>query len=240
MKGGAAAIAARRPPVAGRSGESEGYMATDENKDGIGYVPDESEPDAEEAKPDDKIHHDDLAHKKRSIHRKHYPKTLEPEDVQKKTAAERDEFKDKYLRSLAEMDNFRKRMKKEREEHQKYVLTEFLIDLLQIYDNLERALKAKISEHEKGIVSGVEMIRKQFLELMKKYQVLEIDALGKPFDPAFHEALSKEEREGVSKPVVIEVYQKGFTYHDKLLRPALTKVAVPVAKNPPAEAAPNP
>ena len=127
------------------------------------------------------------------------------------------------------MDNFRKRMKKERDEFQKYVLSEILLDLLQIYDNLERALKAKTVEQDKGIVSGVEMIRRQFLDLLKKYQVLEIEALGRHFDPAFHEALSKEEREGISRAVVVEVYQKGFTYHDKLLRPALTKVAIPVA-----------
>jgi molecular chaperone GrpE len=215
-------------------------MATDDDKEGIGYVPDENEPDGEEAKAPDPQAQNDPAHKRRPIHRKHYPKTTEPEDLLKKAAAERDEFKDKYLRGLAEIDNFRKRMLKEKEEHQRYVLTEFLLDLLQIYDNLERALKAKTGEHEKGIVSGVEIIRKQFLELMKKYQVVEIDALGKHFDPAFHEALSKEEREGISKPVVIEVYQKGFTYNDKLLRPVLTKVAVPLAAAAPTEAAPHP
>jgi len=214
-------------------------MTTDEDKDGIGYVPDEGEPDADEVKAREKIARDDPAQKKRNIHRKHYPRVPEAEDTLKKTSAERDEFKDKYLRGLAEMDNFRKRMKKEKDEFQKYVLTEFFLDLLQVYDNLERALKAKTNEQEKGVVSGVEMIRKQFLELLKKYQVFEIDALGKHFDPSFHEALSKEEREGVSQPVVIEVYQKGFTYNDKLLRPVLTKVAVPVVKAPPAESAPN-
>lgn len=218
--------------------DSEGQMATEENKDGVGYVPDENEPRGEEGPAAGKQPQDDPAHRRKSAHRKHYPKMSEAEDLLAKTASERDEFKDKYLRGLAEIDNFRKRMKKEKEEHQRYVLTEFLLDLLQIYDNLERALKSKTGEHEKGIVSGVEMIRKQFLELLKKFQVLEIDALGRHFDPAFHEALSKEEREGISKPVVVEVYQKGFTYNDKLLRPVLTKVAVPPAVNPPAETAP--
>jgi molecular chaperone GrpE len=131
-------------------------------------------------------------------------------------------------------------MKKEKEEYQKYILNEFLLDLLQIFDNLERALKSKSLENEKGIVSGVEMIRRQFLDLLKKYQVVEIDALGKHFDPAFHEALSKEEREGISKAVVIEIYQKGFMYKDKLLRPALTKVAIPVVKNIPPETVSDP
>ncbi len=177
--------------------------------------------------------------KRRSVAKRAHHRAIDPEEVLKNAIAEREEFKDKYLRGLAEMDNFRKRMKKEREEFQKYVLTEILLDLLQVYDNLERALKAKTSELDKGIVSGVEMIRKQFLDLLKKNQVLEIDALGKTFDPALHEALSKEERAGISKPVVVEVYQKGFSYHDKLLRPALTKVAVPVAAPPAATDAAN-
>ncbi|HEX7502698.1 MAG TPA: nucleotide exchange factor GrpE [Acidobacteriota bacterium] len=215
-------------------------MTGDENKEGVGYVPDENEQEADEAKDREKNAHEDEGHKKRIAAKKAHHKVPDPEDILKKTAAERDEFKDKYLRGLAEIDNFRKRMKKEKDEFQKYVLTDFLLDLLQIYDNLERALKVKSLENEKGIVSGVEMIRRQFLDLLKKNRVHEIDALGKPFDPAFHEALSKEEREGISKPVVVEVFQKGFTYNDKLLRPVLTKVAIPVAKNPGDEAPPNP
>jgi molecular chaperone GrpE len=215
-------------------------MTGDENKEGVGYVPDDDDLEADEAKARDKHAPEDEGFKKRIAAKKARHKVSEPEDILKKTAAERDEFKDKYLRGLAEIDNFRKRMKKEKDEFQKYVLTEFLLDLLQIYDNLERALKVKSLENEKGIVSGVEMIRRQFLELLKKNQVHEIDALGKPFDPAFHEALSKEERQGVSAPVVVEIYQKGFTYNDKLLRPVLTKVATPVTKNPGDEALPTP
>ncbi len=212
----------------------------DDEKEGVGYVPDEDEVDADEAKAGAKSLHEDAGPKKKSVAKRAHHRAVDPDDALKAAIAEREEFKDKYLRGLAEMDNFRKRMKKEREDFQKYVLTEVLLDLLQIYDNLERALKAKTSELDKGIVSGVEMIRKQFLDLLKKHQVLEIDALGRHFDPAFHEALSKEEREGISKPVVVEVYQKGFIYNDKLLRPALTKVAVPAAKASAADAAPKP
>ena len=180
-------------------------MATDENKDGIGYVPDEDEADTGEEKAGEKNPHGDAGPKRKSVAKRAHHRAVDPEEVLKSTIAEREEFKDKYLRGLAEMDNFRKRMKKEREDFQKYVLTEILLDLLQIYDNLERALKAKTTELDKGIVSGVEMIRKQFLDLLKKNQVLEIDALGKHFDPAFHEALSKEERPGIRQPVVVEV-----------------------------------
>ena len=215
-------------------------MEIDESKDGVGYVPDEDAADAGEEKAGEKSSHESGGSKRKTVAKRAHHRAVDPEDVLKNAIAEREEFKDKYLRGLAEMDNFRKRMKKEREEFQKYVLTEILLDLLQVYDNLERALKAKTSEFDKGIVSGVEMIRKQFLDLLKKNQVIEIDALGKHFDPAFHEALSKEERAGISNPVVVEVYQKGFIYHDKLLRPALTKVAVPVVSTPATADAPNP
>lgn len=213
-------------------------MALDEDKQGIGYVPDESDADAEASKAKAQAAQEEAAHRKNATKRPHRPG--EADTALRNAVAERDEFKDKYLRGLAEMDNFRKRMKKERDEFQKYVLAEILLDLLQVYDNLERALKAKSAELDKGLVSGVEMIRKQLLDLLKKYQVTEIEALGRTFNPALHEALSKEEREGISQPVVVEVYQKGFTYHDKLLRPALAKVAVPASAKPAAEAAAGP
>jgi len=210
---------------------------SDENKDGISYVPDENEAENQEAKDREKRLEEEAALKRKGAGRRGGHRPGEAEAQLRRVAAERDEFKDKYLRGLAEMDNFRKRMKKERDEFQKYALSEILLDLLQVYDNLERALKSKSGEQEKGIVSGVEMIRKQFLDLLKRYQVLEIEALGRAFDPMFHEALNKEEREGLSGPVVIEVYQKGFTYQDKLLRPALTKVAMPPAAEAKAEPA---
>jgi molecular chaperone GrpE len=175
-----------------------------------------------------------------SVTKKLQKKLKEQKQILKKIIEERDEFKDKYLRSLAEMDNFRKRVKKEKEEFQRYVLGDFIFGLLEVVDNLERALKAKtpsekeesvlnllISEDEKSIISGVGMIYKQLLDILKKNNVVEIDALGKVFDPTLHQALSKEEREDVNEPVVLEVYQKGYKYNDKLLRPTLTKVAMP-------------
>lgn len=199
----------------------------EESKDGIGYVPDDGDQDREGAQADEKNTESDSGQKKKNAAKKPHHKLHELEETLQAVAGERDVLKDKYLRGLAEIDNFRKRVKKEKEEFQKYVLGEFLVDLLQIYDNLERALKATNIDNAKSIVAGVEIIRKQLLDLLKKYNVQEIDALGKHFDPAFHEALSKEERPGLSTPVVVEIYQKGFIYNDKLLRPVLTKVAVP-------------
>lgn len=152
----------------------------------------------------------------------------EKEEETQKLIHERDELHDKYLRTLAEMDNFHKRMKKEREEFRNFVLGEFLLELLQIYDNLERALNAPLkSKNDTSILSGVEMIFKQLKDLLQKFNVQEIDADGKPFDPTVHQAISKEEDPDVDEEIVVEVYQKGFLYNKKLLRPAFVKVAIP-------------
>jgi len=210
--------------------------------------PDDLHDDEDEVHEDEEKIKDDHPHKKipakKRISAKHLQKELkEKENLLEKLKKENEEYNDKYLRTLADMDNFRKRVRKEKEDYQKYVLSEFLLDLIQVYDNLERALKAKtpaqkgesvltllVSEDEKSIISGVQMIYKQFSDLLKKYNVVEIDALGKHFDPNFHQALSKEEREGITEPIVLEVYQKGFMYNDKLLKAPLVKVAIPKEK----------
>lgn len=210
-------------------------MTEQEDRVEISYVSDEDTADEYNAD----AHETKIVEKKATIKKKHTVKQLQKELDEKKqqmdeALKERDEYKDKYIRNLAEMDNFRKRVKKEKEDYQRYVLAEFLLELLQVYDNLERALRAKVAEgiatDETSIVSGVEMIHKQFSDLLKKYNVVEIDALGRPFDPNVHQALSTEERETVKAPIIVEVYQKGFTYNGKLLKPTLAKVAVPMAK----------
>lgn len=167
--------------------------------------------------------------KKRTESKKLQKKLKEQKKKLNEITKERDEFKDRYLRNLAEIDNFRKRIKKEKEEYQRYVLSEFLLNLLEIFDNLERALQVKNpSDADKSIISGVEMIYKQFVTLLKKYDVEEIVALNETFDPSIHQAISKVEKDGIEESIVIEVYQKGFLYNKKLLRPSFVKVAVPV------------
>ncbi len=206
----------------------------------VSYTPEEEEEDkiaGEEHAEEDEQQSKTSAKKKSHTAKKIQKKIKELYDSLEKVTAEKDELKDKYLRSLAEMDNFRKRVKKEKDEFQKYVLADFFLGLLEVVDNLERALKARVAaeiqnapsaaNNEKSIISGIEMIHKQLLDLLRKNGVEEIDALGRAFDPNIHQALSKEEREGLTSPVVLEVYQKGFMYNGKLLRPVLTKVAMP-------------
>jgi len=193
----------------------------------IGYVPDDdaSEPESP-AKPRRSSgkgaagHKHSLAEWEKKIARQNA--------IIDQVKKERDEFQDKYLRNLAEMDNFRKRVSKEKEEYQRFVLGEFLMGLLEIYDNFERALRAHtVDESPKSIISGIQMIFKQLRELLRKFRVEELDPHERTFDPNYHQALSREERQGITDPTVVEVYQKGFLYNDKLLRPALVRVAVP-------------
>ena len=212
-------------------------MSDQGNEVEVSYVPDDSgdndaaevheSPELEEQKKEQK--EKKTTPRKRTSTKKLQEKLKEQKEILEQVAAERDEFKDKYLRNLAEIDNFRKRIKKEKEDYQKYILSDFLLNLLEVFDNLERALSArKPEEGETSIISGVEMIHKQLQDLLKKYEVKEVDALNKPFDPNFHQALSRVEQDDIEEPLVVEVYQKGFLYNGKLLRPALAKVAVPV------------
>ena len=202
---------------------------TDKNDPGdVGYVPDEPEA-PKEGKKEAQPRKAAKTEGKKTAAQKLQQQLNKQEEIIQLVVQERDEFKDKYLRNLAEIDNFRKRIKKEKDEFQKFILGEFLIELLPVIDNLERALKTshQPESNEKSIISGVEMIYKQLIDLLKKHGITEIESLNQPFDPKFHQALSKEEKEGISAPVIAEVYQKGYLYHDKLLRPTLVKVAIP-------------
>lgn len=206
-------------------------MSDQKDKTEISYVPDDNG-------IDDKDTIDSETQKTKSSAKKLSPKKIQEklkkqDEIIKRVVEERDELKDKYLRSLAEVDNFRKRVIKEKEDFQKFMLAEFLLNLMPIFDNLERALNSKSTtdNNEISIISGVEMIYKQMKDLFKKYNVVEIEALNKPFDPNFHQALTKIEKKNLKEPIIIEVYQKGFLYNNKLLRPTLAKVAIPTKSN---------
>lgn len=150
---------------------------------------------------------------------------------------QRDEFEDKYLRKMADLQNLRKRKKREREEYEKYAHEDITRDMLEIMDNFERALDNMNFENE-SVREGVEMIRDQLLELLSKYDVQPMEAEGETFDPHRHEAMMKEEREDVDEQTVVEVFKRGYSLHDRVLRPASVKVGMP-AKQPRAEPAPS-
>ncbi len=140
---------------------------------------------------------------------------------------ENEEIKDKYLRKLAEMENLRKRLHRERQEYQQYALSELLRELLIVLDNFERALKTQDQSDGKSLQEGVELIYRQYLDLLKKQGVRPIESDDRKFDPAVHQAVLTEESEEIEEPEVAEVLQRGFWLQDRLLRPAMVKVLVP-------------
>jgi molecular chaperone GrpE len=154
----------------------------------------------------------------------------EPSQREAQLAADLASERERSLRLLADFDNFRKRADRERDEVRRYALVEPLRELLGVVDNLERALLAQGSLEDWK--RGVEMIDKQLRDLLRRFQVQEVAADGQPFDPAVHEAVARTEDPGVEVAQVVEVFQRGYRLHDRLLRPAMVKVAVPASHRP--------
>jgi molecular chaperone GrpE len=138
-----------------------------------------------------------------------------------------DDFRDKYLRNLAEMENLRKRFERERADYLQYSLSEFLREMLVVLDNFERALKTRDQADGRSFWEGVELIYRQYLDLMKKKGVRPIDVNEKKFDPTIHQAVMTEESDEVKEPEVAEELQRGYLIHDRLLRPSMVKVRLP-------------
>jgi molecular chaperone GrpE len=136
------------------------------------------------------------------------------------------ESQDRFLRQAAELDNFKKRIAREKEEAIRYANEGLIKDLLPILDNLERAVEhAKGGGNGKPLVDGVELVLKEFLETLGKHGVTQISARGEKFDPGKHEAIAQVESEGQEPNTVVEEYHKAYYILDRLLRPALVSVA---------------
>lgn len=132
---------------------------------------------------------------------------------------------DRHLRLLADFDNFRKRAERERQESSRHVLAAAIRELLPVADNLERALSA--SGGSDDLRQGVEMIGRQFLEILRKLDVEPVPAIGEVFDPRVHEAVQRTETTDVLVPTVVEEFQRGYVLRGRLIRPALVRVALP-------------
>jgi len=155
------------------------------------------------------------------------PKLKKKEAEIKALKKDLDELKDKYLRALADMENLRKRFDRERAEYIQYGLSEFLREALVVLDNLERALKNKDQSDGRSFREGVEMIYRQFEDVLRKKGVRPIEPVDQKFDPAVQQAVLIEESDKVEEPEVAEVLQRGYWIQDRLLRPAMVKVLVP-------------
>jgi len=142
---------------------------------------------------------------------------------------EKDQESDRLLRLMAEFENYKKRMDRQMQDFRKYANEALLKDLLTVVDNLERALNTSgnsIAESgENCVIEGVEMTLNEILKVLKKFNVTPIDALGKPFDPVFHEAVMQEESVEQPENTIINEFQKGYLIHDRLLRPSMVVVS---------------
>ncbi len=140
-------------------------------------------------------------------------------------ARERDEYYDRLLRKTAEFDNYRKRVERERREQAEYAAADVLTDLLPLIDDLERALLVDSNAGVDAYRKGVELIHKQMLDLLRRRGVTAIDAVGQQFDPHLHQAVSHETVPGHPEGEVVEQFRRGYKLRDRLLRPAMVKVA---------------
>ncbi len=136
------------------------------------------------------------------------------------------ECKDKMLRLAAELENFKKRVEREKMEHMKFALEEFAKELLPFLDNLERAISvAKETKDMEKMIEGIELTLSGYFKTLERFGLKTFVAEGKRFDPNFHEALSVEENPDVEENTVLKELLRGYTLHDRVIRPALVVVS---------------
>lgn len=158
------------------------------------------------------------------------PEGEEPEGEEPELSAEdvlcqeRDEFQEKWLRVVAELDNVRKRSRRELVDARRFAQAEVLRSFLEVQDNFERALQSMPADEDtanhKSLREGIDLIFQNYRRVLKDQGVQPIEALEQEFDPAVHEAVGQFEREGVEAGRVIEVVQQGFRLGDMVLRPS--------------------
>lgn len=137
------------------------------------------------------------------------------------------QMKDQFLRARADMENYRRRMQRDKEEMAKFANEGILKEILPVVDNLDRAIAHAREHEEKGssLLDGVEMTQRQLHKVLEKYNVVPIDAMERPFDSACHEAMGQMECDDFPPNTVVEEMQKGYTLNERLLRPSMVMVS---------------
>ena len=154
----------------------------------------------------------------------------EPEkDLEQKfeeAEAEAKSAHDRFLRVSAEFENFKKRTRREVDDFRKYANEALIKELLNVVDNLERAMELSMEAKESNhLLEGVDLTLKEILKIFEKFNVRPIEALEREFDPAVHQAVLQEPSEAHPDNTVIREFQKGYTIHERLLRPAMVVVS---------------
>jgi molecular chaperone GrpE len=148
-------------------------------------------------------------------------------------ARERDQLLGLLRRTRADFENFQKRVRREREEERRYLHRPLALDLLPVLDDLERAAAAAERAGDTGpLAQGVELVRTRFLDVLRRYGITPVKALGQKFDPNLHHALATKAVPGQPANTVVEVVKEGYRIHERLLRPAEVIVAIPSEPRP--------
>lgn len=152
-------------------------------------------------------------------------------DLEARIEAKDKELKETYdrlLRVTAEYENYKKRMAREMDDFRKYANQSLLKEMLSVVDHIELALQAASdASPDKCLAEGLNLTLKELSRILEKFNVKPIDAVGKPFNPEFHEAILRETSEEVPETTVVREMQKGYMINQRLLRPSLVVVAVP-------------
>lgn len=145
----------------------------------------------------------------------------------KEDAAKAQEYWDKLLRLQADFENNRKRLEKEKQDFFRYASEGIMLELLNILDDLERAVELAQEKHQdlSAFLKGVEMIMAHLYEMLKEHGIKPIEAQGKAFDPNFHEALMQVENKELTEHTIVEELQKGYLLNDRVIRTAKVKVS---------------
>jgi molecular chaperone GrpE len=144
---------------------------------------------------------------------------------------ERDELKDQVLRTRAEFANYQKRAKQQADADRVYAVGSLARDLLDPLDNLERAIEALRASATEGVISGLDMVQRQLLEILAKHGVEPIPAQGRPFDPNLHDAVMQQPSKDHPEGTVVSELSKGYTIRDRVLRPSKVAVSAKPAAN---------
>ncbi|ONK24189.1 nucleotide exchange factor GrpE [Siminovitchia sp. FSL H7-0308] len=136
------------------------------------------------------------------------------------------EYENRYLRLLADFDNFRRRVKLDKEADEKYRAQHLITNLLPALDNFERAMQIEPdNEQTRALLDGVNMVYKSIIEALKSEGAEQIEAVGKEFDPNLHQAVMQTEDDEAGENIVVEEFQKGYMLKDRVIRPAMVKVS---------------
>jgi molecular chaperone GrpE len=147
------------------------------------------------------------------------------EDPMAALQQERDDLQERLLRSAAEFDNYRKRTERERRELSDAVAADLIRDLLPVVDDLERAIAAAADSADPVLRSGVELIHRQLLDVLKRRGAEPFETIGQDFDPAWHESIASEPAAGRRDGEIVGEIRRGYRIGRKLVRPAMVKVA---------------